>query len=1373
MIQIPGSDSFLGALEQRLATCKSLDDFESILGDIVGSVSRVYDDRRMSGVVFDSAGLDAILQNTGRALLDFFEVDAVSASYPARQKPLRLYLATELYVSGGHSRMLEDFIAAAPDIDHVIILSDLFGRNGGAAEALHQIERRGASLKVLNDGSLVARTLRIMHFLKTLQPDSCVLFNHHQDAPIIAACLPEFCEHYYFYHHADHNLCLGARVPHLRHLDLSPWQFSRCQDWQDDNIYIPLTCPDRGMTPQGSRPDKPLVTCTAGSWIKFSEPYHVEFRSFIADVVASTRGRHIHIGNLPESVIKDVQGELVARGLDIDAFEHVGWVQSLWLSAQQMGIDVYLSSFPLGGGRGLVEILGAGIPIAFHANPAAPYVCGETLRYPGAICWSYTDQLLDALKALDAAALEKQSLSARAHYDACFSWPSFTACLTRLGQTRNQELMPVAKVPYQDGARYYFDIIQRVEPQPAGEGWPVETKSSAAAVQPLSMSDQLQAWLSARLPTPIQSQLIGDYLGRHAGGPRLGVLVLDLLGDTQQLMKTIRSLGLEQGLYATLKIIALTTAEIPLTRPEAKVHFVSVGADNYIAAINEVVRAADFDWLMRVEAGDEFTPSGLMMAALELMSAPDCRAIYGDEMQRVGKGDLGVALRPAFNLDMLLSFPASMARNWLFRRDLFLASGGFDPAFSGVPEFDLLLRLIEQGGITGLRHVAEPLLTCNAPKLQDNPVERLAIERHLLVRGYPDSHVSSALPGRYLIDYGHPHQPLVSIVLAMRDHLEAVQRCVDSLLEKTHYDHYELLIVDNASSAEDTQAWLAAVESLGDDKIRVLRYPQSYNAAAIVNMGAAAARGDYLLLLDSDTVVIREDWLENLLNHAQRPEVGVVGGRVLYPDGKVHGAGLILGLNGPAAAAFANEPMGAAGYMQRLQLDQDFSAVSASCLMVRRALFDEVGGMDGVALQTAFYDVDLCLKVREAGYLTVWTPHAVLMGEGGRNQPERLGARCKRQVLEQDALYARWLPQLASDPAYNRNLSLNGKGFELELDSNLTWRPLSWRPLPVVLAHPADPWGCGNYRIIKPFAAMKESGQVDGMLSEGLLQVVDLERYNPDVIVLQRQIGDERLEAMRRIKAFSRAFKVYELDDYLPNLPIKSVHREHMPKDILKSLRRGLGFVDRFVVSTQPLAEAFVGLHDDIRVIENRLPVGWWGGLHGARRQGHKPRVGWAGGVSHTGDLELVLDVVRELAGEVEWVFFGMCPDKLRPYVKEIHVGVNIDSYPVALAALNLDLAIAPVEQNLFNECKSNLRLLEYGACGFPVVCSDMVCYRSDLPVTRVKNRFKDWVDAIRMHTNDLDAAARLGDELRSRVYRDWMLDGANVEAWRKAWLPD
>ncbi|WP_447730319.1 hypothetical protein [Pseudoxanthomonas suwonensis] len=133
----------------------------------------------------------------------------------------------------------------------------------------------------------------------------------------------------------------------------------------------------------------------------------------------------------------------------------------------------------------------------------------------------------------------------------------------------------------------------------------------------------------------------------------------------------------------------------------------------------------------------------------------------------------------------------------------------------------------------------------------------------------------------------------------------------------------------------------------------------------------------------------------------------------------------------------------------------------------------------------------------------------------------------------------------------------------------------------------------------------------------------------------------------------------------------------------------------------------------------------------------------------------------------------GMCPEKLRPFIHEFHQSVPITEYPARLAALDLDLAIAPLEDNQFNRCKSNLRLLEFGACGFPVVCSDVAAFQDGLPVTRVKPRFKDWVDAIRMHVNDLDAAARAGDALREAIHRDWMLDEASAREWLASWMPD
>ena len=190
----------------------------------------------------------------------------------------------------------------------------------------------------------------------------------------------------------------------------------------------------------------------------------------------------------------------------------------------------------------------------------------------------------------------------------------------------------------------------------------------------------------------------------------------------------------------------------------------------------------------------------------------------------------------------------------------------------------------------------------------------------------------------------------------------------------------------------------------------------------------------------------------------------------------------------------------------------------------------------------------------------------------------------------------------------------------------------------------------------------------------------------------------------------------------------------------------------------------------DIRVLPNYLDNRVWGGLRSGRRRGERPRVGWAGAMQHAGDLEIIEAVVRETAQELDWVFFGMCPDSIRSQVREVHTAVPFDQYAEKLASLDLDLAVAPLEHNRFNEAKSNLRLLEYGVLGWPVVCSDILPYRN-APVARVANNTRAWVKAIRERVNDLDALAAEGDQMRRWVLSNWMLED-HLGEWLDALNP-
>ncbi|MCG8708919.1 glycosyltransferase [Brenneria sp. 4F2] len=892
-----------------------------------------------------------------------------------------------------------------------------------------------------------------------------------------------------------------------------------------------------------------------------------------------------------------------------------------------------------------------------------------------------------------------------------------------------------------------------------------------------SMPEQgrtIQQFLERRVPSADEYAQIKDYLQQHPDGRSIAIFILDLAGNESGVRSTLNSLYTEQ-IQSVVKVQAVVFSVSGISADNGR--FYPVSADNYIDVINQAVGEIDYDWLMLVKAGEQLAFGGLLMASQELLAASNCHAIYGDEIIIDDNGAANLSCRPDFNLDYLLSLPSVMGRHWLFNRQTLSAVGGFDKGFSGAPEFELIVRVIEQLGIGAIGHLDEYLVSSSFNSAQTLADEVRVLERHMQRRGYLNGQVTSHLPGHYRLQYGHQQQPLVSIIIPTKDQLSILVACVASLMEKTRYKNYELLIVDNNSETPEAKQWLNGLAQVNPKRIRVLRYPHPFNYSAMNNLAAQEARGEYLLLLNNDTAVIQPEWLENMLNHALRPEVGIVGAKLLFPDQRIQHGGVVMGLNGPANHPFIGDPRGAGGYMQRLQVDQNYSAVTAACLLIRKSVYQQVGGLDEGDFKVSYNDIDLCLKVREAGYLTVWTPHATVMHEGSVSQiaakDSKSEAKRQRFVGEQNAMYEKWLPIISRDPAYNVNLSLSGRGFELESDAELSWRPLSWRPSPVVMGCFADRQGCGHYRIMEPFASLKDARLIDGKLFNTYLPLPVMSRYAPDVVIFQRQISPVFHDWIDRLNRFTNTFKIYELDDYLPNAPLKNIHRAKVPKDVLRQMRKSLGFMDRFVVSTQPLAEVFSGLHADIRVVENKLPLRWWGNVQGLRRQGTKPRVGWGGGSSHTGDLELIADIVQALSDEVEWVFFGMCPEKLRPYVHEFHPGVAIDDYPAKLASLNLDLALAPLEENLFNRCKSNLRLLEYGACGFPVICTDIEPYQCDLPVTRVRNRYKDWMDAIRAHLADLDAAARMGDALQAAIQRDWMLNGDNLQLWRKAWLPD
>ncbi len=365
----------------------------------------------------------------------------------------------------------------------------------------------------------------------------------------------------------------------------------------------------------------------------------------------------------------------------------------------------------------------------------------------------------------------------------------------------------------------------------------------------------------------------------------------------------------------------------------------------------------------------------------------------------------------------------------VFSRSLMERAGEFQSRYN---EYDLILRLTECA--KKIVHIPRVLYYCRAseslPAEQgDNNAERQALEEHLKRVGLCAEVLDSAVPSTYHIQYRLKEQPLVSILIPSCDHAATLKRCVDSILERSTYRNFEIIVIENNSVQPETFRYYETLEA--EQQVKVIRWEGKFNYSAINNFGAKYAEGEYFLLLNNDVEIITQSWLEEMLMFAQRSDVGAVGALLYYPSDKVQHGGIILGIGGVAENAFKHLPREGRGYMSRLSIAQNVSAVTAACLMVSKKAYEQVSGLDE-SFEVAFNDVDFCMRLGKMGYRNVFTPYAQLYhyeseSRGAENTPEKR----KRFQGEIARFQARWKFELEQgDPYYNPNLSLRSADFQ-------------------------------------------------------------------------------------------------------------------------------------------------------------------------------------------------------------------------------------------------------------------------------------------------------------------------------------------------------
>ena len=551
---------------------------------------------------------------------------------------------------------------------------------------------------------------------------------------------------------------------------------------------------------------------------------------------------------------------------------------------------------------------------------------------------------------------------------------------------------------------------------------------------------------------------IARHMQRFQSAPHFLIVVVVPANEAQLVQVTLASLG--RQLYRQFTVIVLDASPDSNGRsaviravsewvPESRV-IPDCSITAYTHELNcWLAEQGEGQWIAVVRAGDVLAEHALYWVASAITSSPSVGLVYSDEDRLTADG---VRHDPAFKPDWspeLLRSTNYIGQLAVVRGHVFRQAGGVTMYDWQGDNHDLLLRVAEVLSPEQIRHIPALLfhrraegdaeLDLNAKRQHPARSGVATVEAHLSRQGIRAA-VTEPVPGSYRVRYQLPETlPLISLVIPTRDACALLKQCVDSVMQFSTYSKYEILVVDNQSSDEETLGYLRDLR--GHPSVRVLSYDRPFNYSAINNYAASQASGAVLCLLNNDTEVISPDWMEEMLGHLIQDRVGVVGAKLYYPDGRVQHAGDVVGVGGVANHVHALIERDHPGYCRRAVLAQELSAVTGACLMTWRSLYLQLGGLNERQLPVAFNDVDYCLRMREAGYRVIWTPYAELyhhesLSRGG----DKTIWKRRRAQRESAYMRSRWGHLMTHDPFYNPNLSYERP------DCSLSHAPIVQKP---------------------------------------------------------------------------------------------------------------------------------------------------------------------------------------------------------------------------------------------------------------------------------------------------------------------------------------
>jgi len=920
-----------------------------------------------------------------------------------------------------------------------------------------------------------------------------------------------------------------------------------------------------------------------------------------------------------------------------------------------------------------------------------------------------------------------------------------------------------------------------------------------------------QRWLSARSQQEIDGESLAQRMVRWRGSPSL--LVVSVLSADQMDLLPVTLMSLQRQLCSDWRWVILSDESYPEGQYvfSERVGWLQLPtlADAHVLTqtIQDVCGELDPTAWGFVEVGSCLQPDAVIEVLDGFLSQPDVHAIYSDhdhwdnqfpfsdvlsDVTLLDQRRCHPVFKPGFDIHWFRQLDFIGPALW-FRTRSMQALGGLMP-LPNAWSFELCLRMWEHCS-EGVRHLSSLLVS--VPKTVDSSESartsvlgrQVAVEFHLkrVHREWSRAVVPGLVAGSLQVELVSPEHCQLSVVWVVRNDYFQVRESLKGLLAQEVLSGAEVVVVANQVTDPDLKQLLQDLPRQTPGLV-VVPDEGPFNAARLYNLGARHASGRWLLFGTADVQWVDTHSAQRLVAAAAWPGVSVAGPALLTPEtGMVDSAGMV-----PAESAEwpVAKPFGQGlgfydgGPWNSLRVFRRVAGLESVVVAMSRTVWQGLQGFDESLGQVDFV-CDAGLRAGELGLGdTVWTPYArVVHVRGamayrlhvtGEVQPQH-ASEAKAQA---QAFWLKHRNRWASHPAHSLHLSLRSRFTEIDDTVPIRW-PLKDPGMPRTLAY-APMGASGEYRVKLPMRSLMKAGkQFTEVLDRArslLLTPAELLRLQPDHVLIHQSFSSDTERAIRAYKRISPKLRfIVGMDDRSDAVPEKNatfeLSRRLMPNS-RAHIRKILDLADAVVVSTHPLADMVrdLGLNGaPIRVIPNALQREDWAHLRPPRLSRKKPRVGWVGALQHRGDLELLLPIIQKTHDVVDWVFMGMTLPDASHRIKEAHKPVPFRQYPGAMARLDLDLAVAPLEMNLFNEAKSNLRLLEYGALGYPVICTDITPYRDNAPpVIRLPNDPDMWIQAILESVRNLDQLQRKGQQLKKWVFSRFLAEH-HVSAWHKA----